>query len=143
MTINNTTGLISWPPTATGSYEVTVEVSDGSESTTQSFTITVNKALLTSIVVLPSSMTLKIGESRTIDSVTAYYDNGTDAEIDLDACNYESNEPSVATVSSSGVIKGISSCSASTPATITVSYTKDSITQTNTISVIVTNPSPG
>ncbi len=143
MDIDANSGVINWTPTAGGSYEVTVEVSDGSESATQSFIITVNKASLISIEILPSSMTLEIGESKAIDSVTAYYDDGTDAEIDLDACTYESNKPSVATVNSDGVITGISSCTASTPVTITVSYTKDSITQTDTISVVVTNPSPG
>ncbi len=142
MTINDTTGLISWNPTAVGSYEVTVEVFDGSESTTQSFTITVNKALLTSIEVLPSSMTLEIGESKAITSVTAYYDNGTTVNIGLKNCEYESNK-SNATVSTDGVITGVSSCTASTPVTITVTYIEDSITQTDTVSVVVTNPSPG
>ncbi|GAI61816.1 unnamed protein product, partial [marine sediment metagenome] len=74
MTINSTTGVIIWTPTAAGSFDVTVEVSDGSKSATQSFTITVDKTLLTSIVVLPSSMTLEIGESKPITSVTAHYD---------------------------------------------------------------------
>jgi len=41
MTINPTTGAITWTPTATGSYDVTVEVSDGDLSDTQSFTITI------------------------------------------------------------------------------------------------------
>ena len=143
MSIDHNSGVINWTPTATGTYEVTVEVSDGSELTTQSFTITVNKALPTSIVVLPSSMTLEIGESKSIDSVTAHYSNNTNAEIELNACTYESNKPSVATVSSDGVITGVSSCTASTPVTITVTYTEDSITQTDTVSVIVYNPSPG
>ncbi len=41
MAINPATGLISWIPTVTGSFEVTVEVSDGELSSTQSFTIEV------------------------------------------------------------------------------------------------------
>ena len=86
-------------------------------------------------------MTIEIGESRTIDSVTAHYNNDTDADIALDACTYESDK-SNATVSPEGVITGVSSCTASTPVTITVTYTEDSITQTDTISVVVTNPSP-
>ena len=86
-------------------------------------------------------MTIEIGESRTIDSVTAHYNNDTDADIALDVCTYESDK-SNATVSLEGVITGVSSCTASTPVTITVTYTEDSITQTDTISVIVTNPSP-
>jgi hypothetical protein len=142
MSIDENSGVINWTPTAIGSYEVTVEVSDGSESTTQSFTITVDKALLTSIEVLPSSMTLEIGESRTIDSVIAHYNNDTETIITpLSACTYKSNK-SNATVSEDGVITGVSSCTASTPVTITVTYMEDGITKTDTVSVVVTNPSP-
>ena len=144
MTINSTTGVITWTPTESqiGENEVVVEVSDGSRSTIQEFTITVDEAKLASIEVLPSSMTLEIGESKVITSVTAYYDDGTDVNIALNACTYESNK-SNATVSSSGVVTGISSCSATTPVTITVTYTEDSITVTDTVSVVVTTSSPG
>ena len=143
MAINPTTGLITWTPTVTGDFDVIVEVSDESESATQSFTITVNKALLISIEVLPYNMTLEIGESKTIDSVTAHYSDGTEIIItSLTACTYESDKPSVATVSLDGVITGISSCTASTPVTITVTYTEDDIPVTDTVSVVVTNPFP-
>jgi len=142
MTINSTTGVISWTPTAAGSFDVTVEVSDDSKSDTQSFTIIVDETLLTSIVVLPATIEIAAGSSKTITSVTAHYDNGTEANIALTACTYESDKPSTATVSSSGIIKGIASCTASTAAIITVSYTEDSITKTDTVSVVVTNPSP-
>jgi len=43
MAINSTTGLINWTPTAIGSFDVTVKVSDGELSDTQSFTITVEE----------------------------------------------------------------------------------------------------
>lgn len=138
----STAGVISWIPTAVGNFDITVEVSDEELSDTQNFMITVNKALLVSIEVSPSSMTLEIGESKEIISVTAYYDNGTTANIDLNNCEYESDK-SNATVSLDGVITGVSSCSASTPVTITVSYTEDYITEITTISVVVTSSSPG
>lgn len=144
MTINSTTGVITWTPTKSqvGENEVVVEVSDGSRSTIQEFTITVDETKLASIEVLPSSMTVEVGKTKAITSVTAYYDDGTNVNIALNACTYESNK-SNATVSSSGVVTGISSCSATTPVTITVTYTEDSITVTDTVSVVVTNPSPG
>ena len=41
MNINSSTGVINWTPTSTGDYDVTVKVSDGELSDTQSFTITV------------------------------------------------------------------------------------------------------
>lgn len=139
MTINSTTGVISWTPVTAGSFDVTVEVSDGSKSATQSFTITVDETLLTSIVVLPSSMEIAAGSSKTITSVTAHYDNGTSAGIALSACVYVSNQPSTVTVTN-GVITVSSSCSATT-ATITVSYTEDGVIKSDTVTVTV--PSSG
>lgn len=41
MSINSSSGLITWTPTAAGAYNVTVMVSDGALFTTQSYTITV------------------------------------------------------------------------------------------------------
>ena len=58
MTINANTGVINWTPAAAGSVEVTVEVSDESKSTTQSFTIIADVTLLISIEVQPSTMTI-------------------------------------------------------------------------------------
>jgi len=47
MIINGSTGLITWTPTATGSFGVTVKVSDGELFDTQSFTITVESTTTT------------------------------------------------------------------------------------------------
>jgi hypothetical protein len=46
MSIGDNSGVITWTPTDTGNFDITVEVSDGELSDTQSFTITVDKALL-------------------------------------------------------------------------------------------------
>jgi len=137
MTINSTTGVITWTPTddQVGENEVVVEVSDGNKSATQSFTVTVDETLLTSIVVLPSTMTISAGSSRTISSITAHYDNGTSASIARSACTYGSNNAKITITN--GIISVSSTCSATT-AIITVSYTEDSITKTDTVSVIVT-----
>jgi len=43
MSINSSTGLITWTPTATGSFGVTVKVSDGELFDTQIFTVTVEE----------------------------------------------------------------------------------------------------
>jgi len=143
MTINSTTGVITWTPTEgqVGENEVVVEVSDESKSTTQSFTVTVDEALLTSIVVLPASTSIAAGSSKTITSVTAHYDNGTSAGIALSACAYVSNQPSTVTVTN-GVITVSSSCSATT-AIITVSYTEDGVSKSDTVTVIVPAPASG
>ncbi|GAH19550.1 unnamed protein product, partial [marine sediment metagenome] len=128
MTINSTTGVINWTPTESqiGENEVVVEVSDGSKSTTQSFTITVDVTLLTSIVVDPASTSIAAGSSETITSVTAHYDNDTSAGIALTACTYVSSSTSVTVTN--GVITVSGSCSAII-AIITVSYTEGGITE--------------
>jgi len=143
MTINSTTGVITWTPTEdqVGENEVVVKVSDGSKSTTQSFTVTVEKALLTSIVVLPISMEIEAGNSDTITSVTAHYDNGTEASIALSACTYESSKPTLITVNN-GIINVSSSCTATT-AIITISYTEDDVTKSDTVNVTVPAPTGG
>jgi len=139
MTITET-GVVIWTPIEDGNYQVKVEVSDGKAAVYQKFTIIVAEALLKSIVVVPSEMSVYIGSSEIIDSITAYYDNETDAEIGLesDDVTYSSNHTNIATVSDSGEITGVSAGEA----IITVSYTEryteeDDITETDTITVTV------
>ena len=139
MAINSTTGVISWTPTEAqiGAIEVVVEVSDGRISATQSFTIGVDIALLTSIEVLPTSMSITAGSSKTITSVTAHYDNGTSESIALSACTYDSNNAKVTVAN--GVIKVLSTCSATT-ATITVNHTESGVTKNDTVTITVPAP---
>jgi hypothetical protein len=134
MDINSTTGVITWTPAAAGSFDVTVEVSDDSKSDTQSFIITVVKTLLTSIEVLPATMTIKKGNSQTIDSVTAYYDNSTSANKALSSCTYYSNKANVTVTN--GIISVSANCAA-TIATIIVYYTEGGITESDTVIVTV------
>jgi len=143
MTIDSTTGVITWTPTESqiGEIEVVVEVSDGSKSDTQPFTITVDETLLTSIVVLPATMEITAGSSKTITSVTAHYDNGTSAGIALSACTYVSNNLTYVTVLN-GVITVSGSCTGTT-AIITVSYTEDDVTKSDTVTVTVPAPASG
>jgi hypothetical protein len=140
MTITASTGAINWTPASVGSYEVTVEVSDQYRSTTQSFTIIVGETTLTSIEVDPTTMTIAQGSSKTIDSVTAHYDNDTIANV-LSSCAYASNNNTKVTVAN-GVITALPACGATT-AIITVSYTEDGVTETDTVNVTVTAPSGG
>jgi hypothetical protein len=77
-------------------------------------------------------MNLKEGESRAIESITAIYLNSGSKDIAPSACSYSSNSNN-ATVSSSGIVTGISDG----PATITVSYTDAEITKTTTVIILV------
>ena len=140
MTISSTTGVISWTPTTAGSFEVTVEVSDENKSETQSFTIIVDVKLLTSIAVLPSSMEIAIGSSKTITSVTAHYDNDTTTTIALTDCTYGSNNTNVTVTN--GIISVASSCTATT-AIITTNYTDGGVNVSDTVNVTVPAPASG
>jgi hypothetical protein len=85
-------------------------------------------------------MTISAGSSKTITSITAHYDNATSAGIALSACTYGSNDTNVSVAN--GVITVSSSCTATT-AIITVSYTEDDVTKTDTVSVTITTPPSG
>lgn len=142
MTINETTGAVSWTPTESqvGEHQVIIEVSDEKVSVSQNFTITVAEALLSSIVVVPSEMTIYIGDSEDITSITAHYDNGTTADIELDSVDvsYSSDDEDIATVSDSGVVTGVSADTATITVSYTESYTEeDDITKIDTITVTV------
>lgn len=90
--------------------------------------------IITSISVLPVSMTIKKGQSQTIDSITAYYSNEPLANIELNACTYQSNVAGV--TATNGVIKVSSICLA-TSATITVSYTESGVTKSDTVNIAI------
>lgn len=133
MLINADSGVITWTPDTAGDYPVTVKVEDeGGLFDTQDFTITVSAVELDHIVVLPETMTLSVRGSEAIESVTAHYDDGSTAKLDLAACEYESDNEAVATVLA-GVVKGIGVGSA----TITVSYGDKSDTLEVTVNSIL------
>ena len=124
--------------TITGASEglatITVSYTDGEITKTDTVNVTINPlkvASITSIDVLPSSMNLGIGESETISSITAHYDDASSESVALSDCSY-SSDSSCATVDSNGTITGVSEGLA----VITVSYTKDGITKTDTVEVI-------
>jgi hypothetical protein len=95
--------------------------------------ITVNPIQLTSIVVLPETMTLfEGGETDSIASITAYYNNGDTAIVTLGDCTYSSDDESVATVTV-GVVTTVDPGTA----TITVTYIEGGITKTDIIEITV------
>ena len=138
MTIDSSTGAVSWTPTEVqvGENDVKVKVSDGWYGITQDFTIEVSIVKLTSISVLPETMNIVRINTQSITSITAYYDNGSSESIAKTDCSYESSNSSIVSVSTNGIVIGKIAGSA----TITVSYTENSVTKEDTISVTVTNP---
>ena len=139
MTIDSSTGTITWTPTKEqiGENEVTVKVEDKWRWDTQAFLVTVSEIVLTSIEIIPSTMTLAEEVSNVLNLisliVTANYDYGPSKNIALRNCTYESSNTNIADVGHTGVISGIFNGSA----TITVSYTEEKVTKSDTIDVTV------
>ncbi len=115
-----------------GSATITVSYTDIEITTTDTVNVTVTLLKLTSIVVLPSSMNLDIGESETVSSITAHYNDASSESVALSDCSY-SSDSICATVDSNGTITGVSEGLA----VVTVSYTEKGITKTDTVEVIV------
>ena len=93
-----------------------------------------SKDTVSNIVVLPETMSLVEGDSQTIESITAHYNNGNTINVALNACTYDSSNTGVATVDT-GVIMAVAPGSA----TITVGYTEGDITKFDTVVVTVTS----
>jgi uncharacterized protein YjdB len=119
-----------------GSAVITVNYTEGGITKTATINVTVveEPKVLTSIVVLPSTMNMYIGDSETIASITAHYDDESNTTIGLDLASYNSNHTNIASVNTAGRVTGVSAGFA----TITVSYTESGITKTATINVTVT-----
>ena len=128
-------GLITWTPgeSQIGTFTVEVKVSNVNSFRVKQFEITIEETFLTSITVLPSAISVYVGNSNTVTSVTAHYDNGDSTDLALADCDYSSSNTGIATGSGSGVITGVSAGTA----VITVTYTEGGITKTDTASVTV------
>jgi len=140
MTIDSSTGLLTWIPTEdqVGENDVTIKVSDGWSGITQDFSVEVRLVKLSSISVSPETMTVDTGQTKPISSVTAYYDDGSNASIAKTDCTYESSS-SIASVSTSGLVTG----KIAGTVIITVSYTEDEITKDDTVDVTVKSSGGG
>ncbi|MFZ2331297.1 MAG: PEGA domain-containing protein, partial [Atribacterota bacterium] len=119
--------------------QTTIWIDYSESGTTKSDSILVNvyknpqgMGNLLSINILPKEMSLNIGESKTISSITAYYDNGTNRLISPYLCNFNIDNP-IITVNNSGKITGI----AEGTSVVTVSYSEGGIIKTDNLTVEV------
>ncbi|GAI81838.1 unnamed protein product, partial [marine sediment metagenome] len=90
-----------------GVAKITVSYTEGAVTKIDEIIVKVNPVLLDSIVVLPETMDLLVGESKTITSVTAHYNDESTKVVDLEECTYTlglSNIANVVKVSESGKI---------------------------------------
>ncbi|MBA7552610.1 hypothetical protein ES705_45179 [subsurface metagenome] len=141
MLIDEDNGVITWTPTATGSVEFTVVVTDeGGLFDDQDVTITVSEFVkeLIGIEVDPEEMTLYLGgvDSKPL-TITAQYNDDTTPEVTL-LCDYGSSNNSIAEVSIDGVVTAV----ASGTATITISYKEGEVTEEAFMTVTVDENHP-
>jgi len=141
MTIDSSTGLLTWTPTEdqVGENDVIMKASDGWSGITQDFSIEVRLVKLSSISVLPEEMSIEENNTKSISSVTAYYDDGSSASIAKADCDYQSSNTNRASVNIYGQIIGKNEGLV----TITVSYTEDEITKEDKVDVTVESSSGG
>lgn len=132
----NSTGLITG--VSTGIAFISVTYTLNTISKTDTITVYVDTATIPSgnldyITASPSAMNLSTGEIQTISSVTAYYSDSSSNNINLSECNYISSNLDCATISNDGTVTAVSDGSS----IITISYTENTITKTDTIEVTV------
>ena len=137
----DSSGLLTWTPAEnqTGFITVEVKVIAGSQFAVKQFEITVTSgsSALLSIEALPSELTIQQSESVTITSITACFDDGSSTQIALNLASYQSSDTSVATVTGSGVIKGVLEGTA----IVTITYVEGSAIKKDTINVNVLSSS--
>lgn len=120
-----------------GQTNIWVEYTESSITKSDSISVSVKDSTqelgnLVNINVLPKDMSLDIGESKAISSITAYYDNGAEQLINPILCQFSVNN-SFVSVSNSGIITGNSTGSS----IVTASYTEGSISKSDSLSVNV------
>ncbi len=112
MQIGSSTGLINWTPgeSQIGTFTVEVKVNNENSFSLEQFEITIEdastiSASLTSIQASPLVMSIYVGLSFTINSITAFYDDEkSSASIALDLADYQSSNTNIATVDNNGLI---------------------------------------
>ncbi|HNR65038.1 MAG TPA: Ig domain-containing protein [Atribacterota bacterium] len=139
MTIDRKTGMVEWTPTQEqiGVHKASIVVTDGSNKDKQELTITVVSSGLSSIVAIPAVMDIEgVNITKKIESVTAYYSDGSSKVIDKTKCHFQSDKTNIITVNERGIVetKNIGT------ATITVSYSEEGIAKNSTITVTVKLP---
>ena len=87
---------------------------------------------LVSIAASPTPVTMPIGETQQL-TITATYDDASTADV-TGTSTYVSDDETVATVSTGGLITAVGAGSA----TVSVSYTEGAITETATVAVTIT-----
>ena len=83
MSINSSSGVIAWTPDSEGDYDVTVEVSDGALTDTQSFIIHISQPTITNLKLTPASQTVTVGNQGTVNVVVENVTNLMGADITL------------------------------------------------------------
>jgi hypothetical protein len=90
MTVNSSTGLISWIPSFSdsGTFPITVSVSDGSNAVTQSFNLVVNNVNRAPVVTQIPGQSISIGQTFSTINLSTY---GSDPDSNPISWTYSGN----------------------------------------------------
>ncbi len=135
VSFNQATGVISGTPVASGDFPITVTVSDGEDTITDTFTLTVSEEAQNAAPTGDqASLTAEFGAALTIDLNNAFTD--PDSQPQPLSFQIEGNLPAgVSFNQATGVISGTPVASGDFPITVTVSDGEDTITDTFTLTV--------
>lgn len=132
-------GVFSWTPTEAqgpGSYTVTITVSDGSLTDSETITITVNEVNQPPVLSAPGSRTVTQGSQLTFTVTATDLDSPQTLTYSL-----EPGAPAGASISSTGVFSWTPSADQATgPYTITVRVSDGTASDTETFTVTVNAP---
>ena len=136
MTINSSSGMISWIPSDEGYFNVTVRAYDGELSDTQSFTITVSESNHAPVITSsPPTSPIK-------DEPYSYDVNATDSDGDTLTYSLPTKPSGMTINSSTGMINWTPTTSGDYNATVKVSDGELFATQSFTIIVLDFNHAP-
>ncbi len=134
---NSAIASVSTSGVATGIVPGTATIQATSASLQSSATLVVSSAILTSVAISPSGSSFAVGAAQQL-TVTGTFSDGTTQNLNASA-TWASLANSVATVSTSGVVTGVSSGTAQITATVdgNTASTTVTITQATLVSLYV------
>ncbi len=141
MSIEKETGIIKWTPQLeqVGEHRVKIKANNDTSQIEQEFSLITDTFKLSSILAKPDSIDLEgINSSKKIESVYAVYEGNEKFTrlLNKTECVFSSNNTNIATVNREGIVeaKNIGTTE------ILISYTENEITESVTVSVMVTFP---
>ena len=137
MTINSSTGLITWTPSALGNYNVTAKASDGELFDTQSFTITVSESNHAPVITSTAVTSATKGQPYSYDV------NATDSDGDTRTYSLITKPVGMTINSSTGMINWTPTATGDFNVTVKVSDNGSPVlSDTQSFTIVVSDSQP-